>query len=322
MRLRKYVGPDLPTVLRRIRRELGEDAVILRTEEKVEGGLLGFFGTRVVEVLAASDPVELSNVKRGLDLSLPGETPAFRAHGGEEGNRSLEECGGARIGDAQFLPSDGGYCLSRETRDFLPLAIARREGGMPCRALFFGPPGSGKTSALGRLAWYLSARRRVLLVSVEEEGRLSGTSRWKAFWEVLGVEYRPVKGFEGLLGMEIDGEGPLLVDTPPLRKDDMGKIGRACREFSMVPFLAVDATMDFGEFRFLLENCRGLEGLRVVVCKMDAVSLGSRRSRWTNELLGTKSYFSDHPSINVPLKPLVVNMPSRCEAMEATETIS
>ncbi|MBC7253990.1 MAG: hypothetical protein H5T72_08485 [Actinobacteria bacterium] len=301
MRLRRYVGPDLPTVLRRIRRELGEDAVIVSTRERVEGGLLGFFGTRVVEVLAAASPEAAGGERRGLDLSLPGELP--RPGGaGKDGEPPLtgDEDGDGEVGSGLGMPAGG-----RPMRDFVPLGITCTEGGFPRRALFFGPPGSGKTSTLGRLAWHLGDRGRVRVVSVEEEGRLSGASRWRAFWEVLGVEYLPVRGLEGLREAGAQGCQALLVDTPPLKRDSVGELGAVCREMSLAPFLAVDAAMDFEEFRCLLESCRALRGLRVVVCKVDTVSTPSRRFRWADELQGVKAYFSDHPAINVPLKPLL-----------------
>lgn len=313
MRLRRYVGPDLPTVLRRIRLELGEDAVIVSTRERVEGGLLGFFGTRVVEVLAAASPEAPGGEWRGLDLSLPGELP--RPGGAKEdgepphpGDADGEEEASAGLG----VPAGG-----RPMRDFVPLGITCTEGGFPERALFFGPPGSGKTSALGRLAWHFGDRGRVRVVSVEEEGRLSGASRWRAFWEVLGVEYLPVRGLEGLREAGRESRQALLVDTPPLQHDSVGNLGAICRELSLAPFLAVDAAMDFEEFRFLLERCRALRGLRVVVCKLDIVSAPSRRTRWADELRGMKAYFSDHPAINVPLKPLVAGGLATCGGRRA-----
>ncbi|MDI6874116.1 MAG: hypothetical protein QME89_01250 [Actinomycetota bacterium] len=311
MRIRRYVGPDVPTVLRRIRRELGKDAVIVKTEEKVEGGLLGFFGTKVVEILAMAASDAPGGERRELDLTLPGELPPRDGRGGEGAGPSRTPAGGGKTGDSAALPGGGRVHGRGEIRDFLPLGIACEEGGMPRRALFFGPPGAGKTSALGRLAWFYSGRERVWVVSVEEEGRLSGATRWKAFWEVLGVDFVPVKGFEGLREVALEEGGVVFVDTPPLRGEELEEIKAACREFSLVPFLAVDACMDFEEFRGLWRQCQTMEDVRVVACKMDTVSLPSRRSRWSGELAGTRAYFTDHPSINVPLKPLASGSPSR-----------
>lgn len=319
MRLRRYVGPDLPTVLRKIRRELGNDAVIVCTRERVEGGILGFFGNRVVEVLAAAPPGASTGQGRELDLSLPGELPQHEAVR-ENGETALPAEADSGWSSGRLAPRPGGE--GRRMRDFVPLGIACSEGGFPDRALFFGPPGAGKTSSLGRLAWHFGDRGRVLVVSVEEEGRLSGTSRWRAFWEVLGVDYLPVRGLKGLREAGTEGCEALLVDTPPLRDGDVGRLEAVCRDMSLVPFLVVDATMDFEEFRILLERCEKMEGLRVVVCKTDTVSSAVRRSRWAEELRGVKAaYYSDNPSVNFPLRPLVMEFSAACDGGEAMPSL-
>lgn len=309
MRFRKYRGPDVPSVLRRVRRELGEEAVIVKTEEKVEGGILGFFGTRVVEVLVAlPDGVSAERPPVGLDLSLPREVPESvgSSKGGcvlslppnasqDEEVISLDGDEGGRKGDEDRL----------DARDFLPLGVVLEDGGYPRRVIAFGPPGSGKTSTLGRLAWHFSSHERVKLISVEEEGRLSGVSRWRSFWEVLGVDFLPVKGFQGLEKIAHEIKGVVLVDTPPLTKGYREELEAACRGLSLTPLLVVDAAWDLEEFRRLLDAFRHLPGLRVVVSKMDSLMVAGRREVWRRELMGLSSYMSDSPSINCPLKPLV-----------------
>ncbi len=301
MRLRRYVGPDLPTVLRRIRRELGPNALIVKTEERVEGGILGFFGTRVVEVVAAESPGGEAREGRGLDLSLPREMPCGvpRGEARREGSG-----GGAAERQAASPPDEEGRRLRGQ--GFLPLGLACSGMGLPRRALALGPPGSGKTSVLGRLAWHFSAEGKAFLVSVEEEGRVSGVSRWEAFWKVLGVDYLAVKGCRGLRCAALEGEGVLLVDTPPLGVEWVEEMRGVCAELSLSPLLVVDASMDFEEFRLLRDRFRGWDDLRVVLCKMDTVCIPARRSRWEEELAGMTAYFSDHPSIDVPLKPLTI----------------
>jgi hypothetical protein len=308
LKFRKYRGPDVSTVLRRVRQELGDEAVIVKTEEKVEGGLLGFFGTRVVEVLVAL-PGEDHPGRRpeSLDLSLPREIPGTWETGGCENVPQ----GGAPPAEGSVPSRPRGDVrdnvfprVSGPEQGFLPLGVTLGEGDYPRRVLAFGPPGSGKTSTLGRLAWHFGPRSEVTLLSVEEEGRLSGASRWRAFWEVLGIKYHPVKGFQGLGDAVANEMDVLLVDTPPMEPGWRGVLERVCREFSLVPMLVVDAASDFEEFRCLLEEYGDLPGLRVVVSKLDAVRVPSRREAWLRELNGLPGYASDSPSICLPLKPL------------------
>lgn len=53
MQTKQFTGASIDEVLRQIRAELGEEAVILETRRVVKGGLGGFFGREMIEVTAA-----------------------------------------------------------------------------------------------------------------------------------------------------------------------------------------------------------------------------------------------------------------------------
>ena len=53
MRIKTFQGRTLEEVLPMIREELGPDAVVIGQRQKVQGGVAGFFGTKVIEVTAA-----------------------------------------------------------------------------------------------------------------------------------------------------------------------------------------------------------------------------------------------------------------------------
>ncbi|RYG73856.1 flagellar biosynthesis protein FlhF [Lentibacillus lipolyticus] len=56
MKVKKYVAPTMPEAMKKVRQELGSDAVILNSKEIVNGGFLGLFKKRNIEVVAALDP--------------------------------------------------------------------------------------------------------------------------------------------------------------------------------------------------------------------------------------------------------------------------
>ncbi|KGX88621.1 flagellar biosynthesis protein FlhF [Pontibacillus marinus] len=56
MKVKKYVAPTMPEAMNKIRKELGHDAVILNSKEINQGGFLGFFRKKNIEVIAAIDP--------------------------------------------------------------------------------------------------------------------------------------------------------------------------------------------------------------------------------------------------------------------------
>jgi flagellar biosynthesis protein FlhF len=59
MKVKKYIASSMPEAMGRIRKELGADAVILSSKEIEEGGFLGFFKKRKIEVVAALDKAPL-----------------------------------------------------------------------------------------------------------------------------------------------------------------------------------------------------------------------------------------------------------------------
>ncbi len=77
MRIKTFQGRSLEEVLPQIKAELGPDAVVVGQRTKVQGGVAGFFGTRVIEVTATdsmpSDEllVDLEDQLMGNEGSIP-----------------------------------------------------------------------------------------------------------------------------------------------------------------------------------------------------------------------------------------------------------
>lgn len=66
MRVKKYVVDNMPEAMQKIRQELGKDAVIINTKEVRIGGMMGFFTTKKIEVVAATDVVTAAPSPRSL----------------------------------------------------------------------------------------------------------------------------------------------------------------------------------------------------------------------------------------------------------------
>ncbi|QST01601.1 flagellar biosynthesis protein FlhF [Pontibacillus sp. ALD_SL1] len=56
MKVKKYRAPTMPEVMKQVRNELGSEAVILNSKEIHNGGFLGMFKKKSIEVVAAIDP--------------------------------------------------------------------------------------------------------------------------------------------------------------------------------------------------------------------------------------------------------------------------
>lgn len=61
MRVKRYLVDSMPDALQKIRSELGNDAIILSTKDIKQGGFLGLFGKKKVEVVAAVDPATVAS---------------------------------------------------------------------------------------------------------------------------------------------------------------------------------------------------------------------------------------------------------------------
>ncbi|OLN22772.1 flagellar biosynthesis protein FlhF [Domibacillus antri] len=56
MKMKKYMAPSMPEVMKKVRAELGPQAVILQSKTVYKGGVLGLFRKKNIEVVAAIDP--------------------------------------------------------------------------------------------------------------------------------------------------------------------------------------------------------------------------------------------------------------------------
>lgn len=107
MRIKTFEGRSLEEVLPQIRAELGPEAVVVGQRQKVQGGVAGFFGTKVIEVTAA-DQMPSDDVLVDLEAQLMGgdEEPA-RDRGQDDGGRELAE----RFAGAMQMGRRGGLDL-------------------------------------------------------------------------------------------------------------------------------------------------------------------------------------------------------------------
>jgi flagellar biosynthesis protein FlhF len=72
MRIERFVAPTISEAIAQVRRALGPDAILLRTETVRRGGLFGLFGRRLFEVVATRD---LQALDRGRRATRPAGRP-------------------------------------------------------------------------------------------------------------------------------------------------------------------------------------------------------------------------------------------------------
>lgn len=113
MRIKTFQGRSLDEVLPEIRAELGEGAVVIGQRSKVQGGVAGFFGTKVIEVTAADrmpDDEQLVDLEDQLMNGGDGGSSAGSKAGGDPTEAALAE----RFAGAMRMGRRGGIDVTDE----------------------------------------------------------------------------------------------------------------------------------------------------------------------------------------------------------------
>jgi flagellar biosynthesis protein FlhF len=254
MHLKRYSGASVPDVMRQIREELGPEAVILHTRTQAARGMLRFVGGRAVEILAAVDapgrvgmagpsggpPVgrEQAAVPReesGAPRDLHAEVAELR--------RLIVRLGGERLVDpaqgsllarlataglepdlalrlAAAIPDEAVDDQERVACLAMALGSAVRVAPLPlaprtARVAVIGPPGSGKTASVAKLAAHTHLRGGAVHLLSATAGSLGAPDPLAVFARILGVPYRPIRAPE-MAARSVRGapSGLTLLDTP------------------------------------------------------------------------------------------------------------
>jgi len=239
MPLEILTGPDVPALLARAQRSIGEDAVVLSVRRQVEGG------RRVFEMVAA-DPATAERQRsqerqaRGADVLLAAERAAAPAP------RVAEPDDAARFWSlAPPAPAPPALPASRAATP--PTPRATRPAPRPRRprrswpfaagperrphvVALVGPPGAGKTTTIAKLANHphAFAGRRVGLVCLDTY-RIGGVEQARQWAELSRLPFDVVwdaKDVARALRRMRDRE-VVLVDTPgrgPRAADDLREL--------------------------------------------------------------------------------------------------
>ncbi|MBI3451703.1 MAG: GTPase [Rhodospirillales bacterium] len=179
MRLKTFAAPTVADAMRQIRAELGEDAVILSTENR--GG-----GVRITAALdpPVAPPAPIADVRQPqrwrpppIDASdqLPG---ALSFHG-------IPPALAARLdpGPSSLAPEALLAARLAETFRFAPLAARLLNNPV----MLVGPPGAGKTLAVAKLAARAVIARRPVRVATADTNRAGSIDQLAALCRVMNL---------------------------------------------------------------------------------------------------------------------------------------
>jgi flagellar biosynthesis protein FlhF len=223
----------------RVRAELGPDAVIVRERRIAAHGLPGVLGKKAYEVVAEPpQPTEPPEEDRSLDVeALRAELDELREmvagleqrgavmmapSAPQEAHRSWRALGvdPELIGDAgdrspspevlaRMLPAAGGIAIEEQGRRVLA---------------FVGPPGSGKTTTLAKVAGLLAEQTREIALVGLDTRRPGAQSQLRAHAEALGLRFVGTGSPDELMekAAPLVASRVVLVDTAPIERGGGG----------------------------------------------------------------------------------------------------
>ena len=277
MRLRTLIAPTMGQAMDMLRRELGDDAIIVSTETTDHG-------TKIVAALEEPEE-DLPNI--GAVVADPlGDEPigdpidliheALLLHGLP--NRLLE-----RLIDASFLvgadePVDALSGALDQLFTFEPLSMAR---GPNQPLMLFGAPGAGKTVTVAKLAARaIFAKRKVRLITTDTI-RAGGIEQLEVFARIMKLPLH-IAETDRQLARLVGAAAPdefVLIDTPgvnPYSPRDMAEVAGLAKAVTAEPLLIMAAGGDVVDSMEQAQEFATLGITRMLVTRLDMVRrLGS-----------------------------------------------
>jgi flagellar biosynthesis protein FlhF len=189
--------------------------------------------------------------------------------------RAAGSLGNARAGVPQPAGLRQALVEELEARIMAQPALGRGEGRPRITALV-GPPGSGKTTTLVKLAvnYGLASRRPVLLLSMDTY-RVAAAEQLRSYAAILGVGFQVLETLAALAQAieESRSKDLILIDTPGFGFGDMDAAGPLARFLSsrsdIDTQLVLPASMKPGDMTRVAEAFEAFGPQRLLFTKLD-----------------------------------------------------
>ncbi|MBK8838235.1 MAG: GTP-binding protein [Hyphomonadaceae bacterium] len=267
MKMKMFVGRTEEEAMAMVRAEIGPDAVILSTRDEegrveIRAAVERNFGQKFAAPRFAEPRPVYDETRSTLASTL-------RWHGAPDGFVHMVSEAGSRLGA-------GMEAINSLTVGIEGLLTFNPLNPRPSKSLLLvGPPGSGKTTAVAKLATLLSDRKDPLEPVAADFDSSGQTARLAALMLKPTVTFALSPDHLIKLVREADDRGrKLIIDCPsfnPLDETDMKRCSDLISYMNVEPVLVMSAE---GHPMDLEDNARAFAALgckRVILTKLDAV---------------------------------------------------
>ena len=270
MRLRVFHAPTVAEAMRKVRAELGDEAIIVSTHKSRQGNAIEVTAAIEQAEMEPPPPVETPRANGTVPTAVAAATHdiarALAFHGVE--TRLVERlCLGAMTGEG-----------NTETLLARALAGAFRFQPTPSAAdgapvMLIGPPGAGKTATAAKLiARDVLGGAKVQAVTCDT-ARAGGVEQLGAFTRVMQVELTAVDSAIDLPRAIAQAGGRVVIDTAganPFDPAEMRHLSSLVTAANVEPVLVLPAGGDAREMAEAAAEFASIGARRLIVTRLDA----------------------------------------------------
>ena len=278
MRMKQIQAPSMQDAMQIARRELGDDAIMLRSDKKA-GGVVVTFG--IEEAINPAEDIappitfktQPATQKRDDHPTLLLIEKTLAWHGiSERLVRSLTTAAHAFASNKRGSIDAAEIVLAEAlgaTFRFLPISkIATTKPLM-----LVGTPGAGKTFAIAKIAADAMKRKASLRIITTDDSRAAAYDQLAAFTQILGVSLEMANDKEALAKALTNAQGhEVLIDTAgcnPYNFEELKQLGELAKLRLIEPVLVLPLGIDAAEAQEIAGVFSFLDIERLLISRAD-----------------------------------------------------
>lgn len=283
MRMKCFNAESMPDAIAMVREELGDNAVIITTQRGENGR-----GIRVTAAVEGDEDDEVPPVDQPLD-AIEAIADALDRHGtpaalAERLLRAAAPLAEKLQRAASALAVDAPIMTMAAALDSLFKFEALPERDTSSPVILIGPPGSGKTVTVAKLAARAVLANRPVNVITTDTMRAGGVDQLAAFTRILDLDLQTALDAEtlgdALSAAQLSNRHALtLIDTGganPFDKNEMVELELLLQSIEAQVVLVMPAGYDCEEAAEIARAFRKIGATRLLVTRLDAARrLGS-----------------------------------------------